>query len=132
MRVIQKAAALLVGVAACHPPVSGGPAPASSPPAVTVRQVLSTQALVGETVVVAGRCLGYAAPTVAKGARPLTGHDWQFEDNGLAVWVTGPMPRECGGTTPAAGTARITARVAQDTIPVLSPPRMLRQYLVTK
>jgi hypothetical protein len=117
---------LLAGVVGLQPALSGGPAPAATPPAVTVRQVLSMQALVGETVVVTGRCLGKDAPTVAQGSRPFSGV-WQIEDHGVAAWVAGPMPKECD-----AGTAMITARVAQDTLPRLSPPRTVRQYLVVR
>jgi hypothetical protein len=127
MPVIPKAALLLAGVVGFQPAVRGGPAPAANPPAVTVRQVLTTQALVGETVVVTGRCLGKNAPTVARGSRPFSGRVWQIEDNGVAAWVIGPMPEGCGG-----GTAMITARVAQDTLPRFSPPRTVRQYLVVR
>jgi hypothetical protein len=127
MLVIPKAALLLAGVVGFQPAVIGGPTPAATPPAVTVRQVLTMQALVGETVVVTGRCLGKDAPTVAKGSRPFSGGVWQIEDNGVAAWVTGAMPKECDG-----GTAMITARVAQDTLPRFSPPRTVRQYLVVR
>jgi hypothetical protein len=127
MLVIQKAALLLAGVVGFQPVVSRGPAPAANPPAVTVRQVLTMQALVGETVVVTGRCLGKNAPTVAQGGAPFSGRVWQIEDNGAAAWVIGPMPAGCN-----AGSAVITARVVQDTLPKLSPPRTLRQYLVVR
>jgi len=127
MLAIQKAALVLAGVVGFQPAVGGGPAPAAAPAAVTVRQVLTTQALVGERVVVTGRCLGKNAATVAKGPRPLSGRVWQIEDNGLAAWVSGPMPQGCGE-----GTAMITARVAQDTLPRFSLPRSVRQYLVVE
>jgi hypothetical protein len=127
MAAIRKAALLLVGVAGCGPAVSGGPAPAVAPPAVTVRQVLTTQALAGETVVVTGRCLGKDAPTLAKGARPLSARVWQIEDNGVAAWVVGPAPAGCDG-----GTTRIAAQVVQDTLPRWSAPRTVRQYLVVR
>lgn len=120
MLVIQKAALLLAGVVGFQPP-------AATPPTVTVRQVLTMQALVGTTVAVTGRCLGKGAPTVAQGSRPFSGRIWQIEDNGVAAWVIGPMPEACDG-----GTAVITARVVQDTLPLFSPPRTLRQYLVVR
>ena len=123
---IQKAALLLVAAAGCHPAVSGGPAPAAAAPATTVRQVLTMQALVGETVKVEGRCLGESGPTIAMGSRPQSGRVWQIEENGVAAWVIGPMPERCSD-----GTA-ITARVAQDTLPKFSPPRTVRQYLVVR
>jgi hypothetical protein len=124
---IQKAALLLVAVVGCQPTVSRGPAPAAAAPPTTVRQVLTMQALVGETVKVQGRCLGESGPTVARGARPSSGRVWQIEDNGVAAWVIGPMPEGCSD-----GTAAITARVAQDTLPRFSPARTVRQYLVVR
>ena len=127
MPVIQKAAMLLAGVVGFQPAASGGAAPAASPPAVTVRQVLSTQALVGETVTVTGRCIAKDTPTIAKGSRPLSARPWQIEDNGEAAWVVGPIPRACIG-----GTVAITATVAQDTLPRFSPARTVRQYLVVR
>lgn len=127
MQGIHKVAVLLAGVVACQPAMRSGPAPAATAPAVSVRQVLTTQTLVGQTVVVTGRCLGKADPTVAKGSRPFSGRVWQIEDNGVAAWVVGPMPEGCG-----AGAAAITARVAQDTLPKWSPPRTVRQYLVVR
>ncbi len=127
MLVIQKTALLIAGVVGFQPAVSGTPAPAAAPPAVTVRQALTMQALVGETVVVKGRCLGKGAPTVAQGTSPYSGRVWQIEDNGVAAWVIGPMPESC-----AAGSAVITAKVAQDTLPLFSPARTVRQYLVVR
>lgn len=125
MPVIQKAALLFAGVVGFQPAASGGPAPAGTPPAVTVRQVLTTQALVGETVVVSGRCIAKDTPAIAKGSRPLAARPWQIEDNGVAAWVVGPIPTSCAG-----GAVVITAQVAQDSLPRLSPARTVRQYLV--
>jgi hypothetical protein len=123
---IGKAALLLAGISVgCQPAVSRGPAPA--PEAVTVRQVVTTQALVGATVMVTGRCLGQDSPVVALGGRPQSGQVWQIEENGVAAWVIGPRPKDCDD-----GTAAITARVAQDTLPRLSPSRWARQYLVVR
>lgn len=127
MPVFHKAALVFAGVVGFQPAASGGPARATNPPAVTVGQVLTMRALVGETVVVTGRCLGPGAPTVAQGSRPFSGQVWQLEDAGVAAWVIGPIPEGCTG-----GTAVITARVAQDTLPLFSPPRTVRQYLVIK
>lgn len=121
---IQKAALLLLGVAACQPAVNSGPAPAPA----TVRQVVTMQATVGETVVVAGRCLDAEAPTVALGSRPHSGSVWQLEDNGVAAWVSGPVPAGCSTGAKVA----ITAEVAQDTLPKFSPARTVRQYLVAR
>jgi len=125
MTVMLKAVLLVAGGLGVHSIAGTDPAPTAAPVPVTVRLVLTTQALVGETVVVKGHCLGKDAPTVAKGTRPFSGNVWQIEEGGVAAWVIGPMPREC-----ADGTVSITARVAQDLLPKLSPPRHLRQYLV--
>jgi len=126
MLAIQKAALLLAGAVTFQPAVSGGAVPATNPPAVTVRQVLTMQALVGQTVVVTGHCLGRNAPAVAQGSRPYSGV-WQLEDNGVATWVSGPMPESC-----KEGSAAITARVIQDTLPKFSPARTVRQYLAVQ
>lgn len=123
---IQKAAWLVAaGVLGCQPAVNGGPAPATRTQEVTVREVVTTPALVGATVMVTGRCLGKDSPSVALGTRPMAGEVWQIEENGVAAWVLGPMPADCSG-----GAAAITARVAQDTLPKLGPARWARQYLV--
>jgi hypothetical protein len=117
------AAVLLAGVAGGQP-AAGDNTPVR-PPLVTVRQVLTMQALAGETVTVEGRCLSRNSPAMAPGSRPFAGDVWQIEDNGVASWVIGPMPASCAG-----GSATITARVVQDQIPLFSPPRARRQYLV--
>jgi hypothetical protein len=127
MLLIQKAALLLAGVVGFQSMPGEGPAPMNGPLTVTVLQVLTTQALVGERVQVTGRCLGKDAPVVARGSRPFSGGTWQLEDNGVAAWVLGPMPKSCNG-----GTATITAQVVQDSLPRLSPPRTLRQFLVVR
>lgn len=125
-------AAMTLAVAACHQNNGGGsPPPSGGPTTVTVHAVLTTPALVGRTVNITGRCLGYSAPTIAKGSSPLTRSDWQLEDQGEAVWVSGALPTGCTATQPAAAPSTITAVVAQDTLPGLgggagSP----RQYLV--
>ncbi len=117
------AALLLAGAVACQPNVSGAPAPAPT----SVRQVLTMQALVGETVAVKGRCLGTDAPAVARGSRPMSGGVWQIEDQGAAAWVIGPMPESC-----STGSGVVTAQIAQDTLPKWSPARTVRQYLVVR
>ena len=123
---IRKAVWLLAaGVLGCQPAVNSGPAPATRAQQVTVREVVTTQALVGATVMVTGRCLGNKSPSLALGTRPMSGQVWQIEEDGVAAWVLGPMPESCAG-----GAAAITAKVAQDTLPKLSPARWARQYLV--
>jgi hypothetical protein len=120
-------ATLLLAGALGAQPAAIDNAPAVRPPLVSVRQVLTMQALAGETVTVEGRCLGKNSPAKAPGSRPFSGEVWQIEDNGIAAWVIGPMPASCAG-----GSATITARVVQDQIPLFSPPRAVRQYLVVE
>ncbi len=131
MRTLLLSLALVAAVADCHRGGAGAPAPAGGPTRTTVHAILTTPALVGRVVEVTGRCLGYAAPTIAKGAPPLTRSDWQLEDRGEAVWVSGPLPAGCTSTVPATAAGPITATVSQDTLPGLggqapSP----RQYLL--
>jgi len=122
--------AVLAGILACHP-ANGGTVPA--PQKVSVHDVLTRPSLVGKAVEVTGRCLGYSVPTVAKGSPPVTRSDWQLEDQGEAVWVTGSMPDGCTGTTPAEAPSTITALVAQDTMPGLGGQKpVARQYLVRR
>ncbi len=125
----------LLGLAGCH--AAGGqttPAPnGSSPLPATVHEVLTRASLTGTRVQVRGTCLGYSTPTVAAGAPPLTRSDWQLEEQGEAVWVTGPMPAGCSATQPAAAPSTISALVAQDTLPGLGgKPGVVRRYLVKK
>jgi hypothetical protein len=122
---IQAAAVLLAGVVGCQPSVA--PAPATQPFKVTVEQVLTVQELVGETVRVSGRCLGKDDPTVSQGYGLSLKPSWQIEDQGHTAWVVGPMPAGCNDSP-----AVITARVAQDTLPKLSRPMWVRQYLVVR
>jgi len=122
----------LVLVGGCQPRNQAVPAPAGSDPVkVTVHDVLTDATLVGRAVEVTGTCLGYSTPTIAKGSPPLTRSDWQLEDQGEAVWVSGPMPPGCSATEPAVSPSTITARVAQDTLPGLGgQAATVRQYLV--
>lgn len=128
MRALLLAATMMAG---CHPGNNTTPAPAGGPLRTTVHALLTTPALVGRTVEVNGRCLGYSAPTIARGAPPLTRSDWQLEDKGEAIWVSGPLPAGCTSTTPATAPGLVTAIVAQDTLPGLGgQSAMPWQYLV--
>lgn len=116
--------------AACHP-AKGGSVP--TPARVSVHDVLTTPSLAGKTVEVTGRCLGYSVPTIAKGTPPVTRSDWQLEDRGEAVWVTGGLPPGCTATTPAESVSTISAVVAQDTTAGLGGQgSVVRQYLVRR
>jgi hypothetical protein len=132
MRHVSIAALLLAAAAACQPKSQSTPAPIGSDPRkVTVRDVLTDGSLTGLRVEVTGTCLGYSTPTIAKGPPPLTRSDWQLEDQGEAVWVSGPMTPGCSATEPATTPSTITATVAQDTVPSLSGrDGTVRRYLV--
>lgn len=98
--------------------------PVVTPTRVTVAQVLSIRALQGAKVAVQGRCLAPNSRAIAEGSRPQSGNVWQLEDQGVATWVVGDMPRAC-----ADGKVTITARVSHDLVPRFSPPRGIQQYL---
>lgn len=124
--------AMVVAVAACGPAANGAPpAGGAEPKHVTVHDVLTMPALAGKVVAVKGRCLGYSAPTVAMGAPPVTRSDWQLEEAGEAVWVTGPLVAGCSSTVPAESSSVIVALVAQDTVG-LGGTRVVRQYLIRR
>lgn len=127
-------AVLTLAVAACHQNKGGGSPPPTgggSPTTATVHDVLTRPTLVGLTLDVTGLCLGYSAPFIARGSSPLTRSDWQLEDQGEAVWVSGSMPVGCSATQPAASPTTITVVVAQDTLPGLGGNvGWVRQYLV--
>ena len=125
---------ILLGAAACRPAQGGeAPAPNGGPTSVTVHQVLTTASLAGKSVSITGTCLGYSVPTVAKGPPPVTRSDWQLEDQGEAVWVTGPLPSGCQATMASAGAVTITAEVGQDTLPALGGQAgVVRRYLVRR
>jgi hypothetical protein len=128
MRAIIRALPLLVTAAACHPAINDG-IPTATLPTVTVRQVLTMRALAGETVVVTGRCVGESSSTGAISSQPKIDRAWQLESGGAAVWVSGPRPASCGAD---ASPETVTARVVQDSIPLLSPRRAVRQFLVVR
>ena len=99
-------------------------------PTVTVREVLDSNALVGRRVWITGRCLGYSA-TEAVGGPPLTRSDWQFEDGGRAIYVSGRLPEGCSSTEGSTKRTVILALVAQDTLPSLgNRPATPRRYLL--
>jgi hypothetical protein len=107
------------------PPVTG-----EKEPVRTVRELLSSDADVGRMVRVAGRCIGYSKP-VAEGMPPLTRSDWQLEDGGEAIYVSGPLPSGCSATEGSTARTTIVARVAQDTMPASGDrPATPRRYLV--
>lgn len=132
MRALLCATLLLTAGGACQPRNQSTPAPVGTDPEkATVHEVLTVPSLVGRTVEVTGTCLGYSTPTIARGSPPLTRSDWQLEDQGEAVWVSGPMPPGCSATEPGGSPSTITAGVAQDTLPSLGGQEgSVRQYLV--
>jgi hypothetical protein len=129
MNRVLLALTIVAGAAGCRPANSGA---TPEPERVSVHDVLTKPSLVGHLVQVTGTCLGYSTP-IAKGPPPRTRSDWQLEDAGEAVWVTGPLPEGCTATTPGSVPGPIRATVAQDTIPSLGGEKPTpRQYLVRK
>ena len=95
-----------------------------------MREVLESSAFVGQEIRITGRCLGYGK-SVAQGGPPRTRSDWQLEDDGAAIYVTGPLPTGCSATAGSAAPTTITARVAEDTIRALADhSASARRYLV--
>src|SRR5438128_862471 len=82
----------------------------------SVREILASSSLVGRRVRVAGTCLGYSRPR-AVGGPPRTRSDWQLEAEGVAIYVTGPVPPGCSLTDGAKESTTILALVAEDTLP---------------
>lgn len=108
----------------------GGASSAPADSVVTVRDVLARPELVGRTVTVTGRCLGYGTIR-ASGPPPRTRSDWQLAEGAAAVWVTGARPTDCSATEGSTHDDTITARVAQDTVRVVATdPGQVRRYLV--
>jgi hypothetical protein len=98
----------------------------------TVRELLSSDRDVGRMVRVSGQCLGYGKP-VAEGMPPRSRSDWQLEDGGVAIYVTGPLPAGCSATAGATERTTIVARVAQDTMPAMGNREATpRRYLVVE
>lgn len=99
-------------------------------PTVAIQELLDSDTYVGKTVRVTGRCLGYGKP-VAVGGPPLTRSDWQLEANGVAIYVSGPLPQGCSPTEGATEPTTMLARVEEDTLPALGErPATPRRYLV--
>lgn len=126
MSAFTRPALLLASAIGFYPIATAAPILPDNPPAVSVGQVVSMQALAGHTVVVSGHCLDRHAPALANGSRPYSSA-WQLEDNGVATWVLGPMPASC-----AEGSAVVTGQVVQETLPRMSIARTLQQYLVVR
>lgn len=99
-------------------------------PSPTITEVLNSDAYVGKRIRVTGRCLGYAA-AIAVGPPPLTRSDWQFEQDGVAIFVSGPLPQGCSATRGASEPTTILALVAEDTLRALgNKPGTRRRYLL--
>jgi hypothetical protein len=95
----------------------------------TVANLLETSELVGETVRVKGRCLGYGSDLVI-GTPPRTRSDWVLEDNGKAIYVTGPFPPGCSGLEPGKEPVVITGVVAVDTLTSLADGSKTPRYFL--
>lgn len=102
--------------------------PALATPLVSVRDVVTSRALVGHRVRVMGRCLPPASQ------HPLVRlqnalDEWQLEADGIAIYVIGRSPRACSaGADPA---IVVTGVVAEDTLPPIGDlPPAPRRYLI--
>lgn len=105
-------------------------APVAAPSLATpsIRDVVTSRALVGQRVRVTGRCLRPGSEH-SLGEPPRPSHEWQLEAEGVAVFVIGPQPRGCRGTDALPLT--ITALVAEDTLPAIGElPPAPRRFLV--
>jgi hypothetical protein len=105
------------------------PAPSSSDTMSSLRDIVTSGALVGRRVRVTGRC---AAPARAHllGLPSRVQATWQLEADGVAVFVTGPRPPECSVPNEMAEVT-ISALVAEDTLPAIGDlPPSPRRYLV--
>lgn len=97
---------------------------------LTVPEILRSSEYVGMIVRVEGKCLGYGK-IVAVGGPPLTRSDWQLEDGGVAIYVSGPLPEDCSATKGSTQRSIIYALVAEDTLRTIgSRPATPRRYLV--
>lgn len=102
----------------------------SAIPLVKVQDLVDAPDLVGQAVRVRGRCLGYGSEHVP-GSPPRTRSDWALEDEGVAIYVTGPFPAGCSGLVPGEDPIMINAVVAVDTLTAYSDgSRSLRYFLV--
>ena len=118
------------GATASTPAPAGTPA-ADTVPLVRIAELLARRELVGRTVRVTGRCLGYGVVR-AYGPPPRTRSDWQLASGDAAIWVTGQRPAECSATEGSAHDDTIIALVIEDTVRILSsdagrPRRYLRR-----
>jgi len=119
------------------PPPSGGEDSAvggtgvrDTIPHVRVIELLERRDWNGLLVRVRGRCLGYRVPPVATGGPPRTRSDWQLEAEGVAIYVTGPLPEGCSATQGGNTELSLVARVAEDSLPALGgQPSRARRYL---
>ena len=86
--------------------------------------------MAGEKVRVQGRCVGYLR-TGMMGGQPITRSDWQLEGgDGSRIWVTGPFPAGCTGSTPAPAAAVYSMLILEDTLPAMGDlPARPRRYL---
>jgi hypothetical protein len=117
---------LAVLVAACATGVTSRSSQASA--VLTVRSILDGSVPVGSVVRVEGRCLGYGPPILAE-SPPRTRSDWQFATDSVAVYVSGPLPRECDPVHGSTRVDTIVVRIGVDTLRWQGQPPALRRYL---
>lgn len=96
-------------------------------PLVSVRDIVSSRALVGRRIRVMGRCLS-SLTEHPLGRLQRARDEWQLEDDGVAIYVIGPSPLTC-----AAGiedSVTMCAFVTEDTLPAIGDlPPAPRRYL---
>jgi hypothetical protein len=125
------AAVLVAWLIGCggSPAPDRGDAPAVREREWSLREVLSSRALVGNRVRVTGRCLAPIGPQPL-GQPPRPWNEWQLEADGVAMFVIGPMPGAC--LVPGERVIlTIEALVAEDTLPAIGNlPGAPRRFLV--
>ena len=102
-----------------------GESPQSSP--LSVADVLAIRLPQGEPLQVRGMCLDKLHAR-SLGPPPVSRSDWQLASDSAAIFVSGPQPADCDGTSPVT----IAAKLYIDTIrAAIGVPRE-RRYLVTR
>ena len=136
IRMITLAAMLFMALGCCSKQEANSPGAKMPKQTEKLEMLLHTIAtlndapeLVGQTVRVKGRCLGYGS-NIVLGTPPLTRSDWVLEDDGKAIYVSGPFPPGCSGLEPGKEPVVITAVVAVDTLTSLADGSKTPRYFL--
>jgi hypothetical protein len=104
-----------------------GEGASTKPPTVSVEDVLAMKVPRAEPVQVRGRCLDKLHAR-SLGPPPVSRSDWQLASDTAAIFVSGPQPADCDGTS----LITIAAKLYVDTIRApIGVPRE-RRYLLTR